>query len=321
MFLAVTIFCVVLGLVVRPAQEQKRAVEALRALGTIRIFYDYEVRTLSDGSFETIPEAEVSPPGPAWLRDLIGVDYFANVVQVDLNGPLPYLFRSYKPWGSENNLRPLMSLGKLESLNLSNSGITDREIDIIASLPRLRRLDLSCTDITGVELAKLSKAPELRELHIQGTNISSDGWVHLKKLTKLQVLDLTRPLLFDDGIRRPVIPRPVEYEGLVETADFRGRWIKITGAGLRHLDGMKSLRKLTFSFESLSDFQLKHLHRLTQLTELNLGATEITQAGFDALQAALPNCTIVGSRRIVIPQKDDSNLLESEDERIDGSSP
>ena len=87
MFVGVTIVCVWFGLLSQSAKEQKRAVEALREFDGVTIAYDYEVRVLDNGYWEPIPKAEFSPPGPAWLSDLIGIDYFADVVYFKDVGP------------------------------------------------------------------------------------------------------------------------------------------------------------------------------------------------------------------------------------------
>ncbi len=128
MFAGVTIVCVFVGLVVRPAEEQKRAVEALRAIDDapygykedrivefdryqrgIKIIYDYEIRTVHDGDSEWIEKVYGPLPGPAWLRDLIGIDYFADVVTVALMGP-----------SRDDDLRRLRHFRKLESLHVSH---------------------------------------------------------------------------------------------------------------------------------------------------------------------------------------------------------
>ena len=52
---------------------------------------------------------DVEPPGPEWLRELIGVDYFADVTYVDLSG------------AKVNDIGPLRDLTQLKELSLSSS--------------------------------------------------------------------------------------------------------------------------------------------------------------------------------------------------------
>ena len=71
------LFCTIpfgwLGVKMQRAREQKQAVEAIKKLGG-RVQYDYQ----RDASGAPIKGAK--PPGPAWLRQLLGDDCFTNVV-------------------------------------------------------------------------------------------------------------------------------------------------------------------------------------------------------------------------------------------------
>ena len=63
----------------RQAERQRRAVEGIEEVGG-RVWYDYELEAHQRGK---APE----PPAPAWLRELIGDDLFADVSYVH-----PYLY-------------------------------------------------------------------------------------------------------------------------------------------------------------------------------------------------------------------------------------
>jgi hypothetical protein len=60
-----------LGVKMKQARRQREAVEAIVKLGG-GAKYDYELR--SDGK----------PPGPAWLREFLGLDFLADVRVVRL---------------------------------------------------------------------------------------------------------------------------------------------------------------------------------------------------------------------------------------------
>ena len=57
------------------ARRQRAAVEAIEKAGGW-VEYDYELRTR--------PPSDADPPGPAWLRNLLGIDFFATVVEIRL---------------------------------------------------------------------------------------------------------------------------------------------------------------------------------------------------------------------------------------------
>ena len=60
---------------IQRARRQREAVEAIQKLGGL-VRYDYQVQQ----SGNPLPGA--GPPGPAWLRNLLGEDIFARVVGV-----------------------------------------------------------------------------------------------------------------------------------------------------------------------------------------------------------------------------------------------
>lgn len=62
------------------ARDQERAVKAIEAVGG-EVQYDYQ------SAFPNPIMPRPSPPGPKWLRDLIGVHYFDSVARVALTGP------------------------------------------------------------------------------------------------------------------------------------------------------------------------------------------------------------------------------------------
>ncbi len=62
------------------ANKRKEAVEAIHRLGGL-VVHDYQVDAKDDPYL--IHNAE--PPGPEWLRNLVGVEFLADVVEVRLN--------------------------------------------------------------------------------------------------------------------------------------------------------------------------------------------------------------------------------------------
>src|SRR5262249_11425215 len=68
---------------------------------------------------------------------------------------------------------------------------------------------------------------------------------------------------------------------------------KVTDAGLKELNGLKELQRLSFS-SRMTDTGLKELAGLKSLQTLTLDqTTQVTDAGVRELQKALPNCKII----------------------------
>jgi Leucine-rich repeat (LRR) protein len=66
---------------------------------------------------------------------------------------------------------------------------------------------------------------------------------------------------------------------------------EIADEGLTHLEWLPRLRSLSLG-ERVTDAGVQYLERLPQLRTLKLARTQITDAGIQRLQKALPSCTI-----------------------------
>lgn len=93
-FVVLTVFAIWLGVIVSRAREQRAAVVEIQKLGGLA-YYDWFYQDTE------------GPPGPAWLRRLIGDDFFQDVEMVsfdssppadntDIPGALPFLERLRK---------------------------------------------------------------------------------------------------------------------------------------------------------------------------------------------------------------------------------
>jgi hypothetical protein len=83
-FVILTALGIWLGIAVSPAQQQRRAVKAIEALGG-SVAYDWEFRE---------DDSDPAPNGPAWLRRLIGDDYFQTAECVYILGSAEQTLKS-----------------------------------------------------------------------------------------------------------------------------------------------------------------------------------------------------------------------------------
>ena len=116
-----TISCVILGWKVEQARKQREAVAWVHQMvGSV----EYE-------------------PGPKWLREQFGVDFFGEVVMVSVKGPV-------------SDVSPLAELKSLEVLKLVRTEISD--VKPLAGLAGLERLVLLRAPVTDVSpLARLTR--------------------------------------------------------------------------------------------------------------------------------------------------------------------
>jgi hypothetical protein len=85
-----------------------------------------------------------------------------------------------------------------------------------------------------------------------------------------------------------------QLEGATALSAVTLRDAKISDTGLKQLSGLSSLQVIVLSGTNVSDQGLEHLTALTSLETLWLDGTQVTDAGKESLQAALPDCRIVG---------------------------
>ncbi len=251
--LSIALIVIPLGFNINRAMNQRNVVAKLLKLDA-RLTYDYEISRGQNGGQAN------SSPGPGWLTDLFGKEYFADVLQVSVGdtrtdealgliAKLPNVQHVTAAGITDNGLIPFAALHNLEGVALFSDRITGNGIVHLAGLKRLKFLWISGS-ITDSYLENVSKLSQLEHLEICSGQlaITDDGFSHIAKLTNLRSLGFGHDDWNGSSILAPV---------------------KVTDKGLTSL------------------------HRLKRLEALHLNTTtQITQAGIDKLGKDLPNCRI-----------------------------
>jgi Leucine-rich repeat (LRR) protein len=131
------VVCVTLAWKVEKAKKQREAVAWVQESGG-SVSYDYEF----DDARKRVPNPQ--PPGPKWLRELVGIDYFDDVVQVRQD-KLPH-----------NDITPLAGLTSLVWLDLRGTQVSD--VTPLAGLTTLNILSLQKTQVSEEDYKKLQEA-------------------------------------------------------------------------------------------------------------------------------------------------------------------
>jgi hypothetical protein len=154
-----------LAIVSSRANQRRRAVERIKSAGGI-VGYDFEC----DEKFNRRAD-NPTPPGPDWLRNLIGVDYFATPVYVESHN------------ANDEALTALAELPNLRALELTDDlNITDAGLESLKDLAQLEMLYIDgCEQLTDASLQHLRKLKRLSALVALGTRITSEGIKELKQ--------------------------------------------------------------------------------------------------------------------------------------------
>ena len=136
------------------ARRQRETVEWIKNAGG-EVVYDYEFDP--PGPCYT-PGAK--PPGPAWLRNLLGDDVFADVTAAA--GGLKVV---------DAGLERLKGLPQLKYLGLHGTKVSDAGLEHLKGLTQLRLLDLDGTQVSDAGLEHLKGLTQLRNLRLDGTRV------------------------------------------------------------------------------------------------------------------------------------------------------
>lgn len=188
LLLIIAVACVgfaLLGYQARLAQRQKEAIAAIWERGGY-VRYDYEY----DSDDNRIDSPAL--PAPAWLCELLGLDFFANVVEAGFWGP-----------PDDAELKHLKTFRRLKWLNLDLVQITDARLVHLDGLNQLERLSLMRApgpeEVTDAGLMHLRGLKRLKDLDLTGTEVTDAGLPHLQGLCHLERLSLSGTKVTDHG--------------------------------------------------------------------------------------------------------------------------
>jgi hypothetical protein len=156
-------------------QEREAVAAIVQAGGTVD--YDYQWDYRQSGQ----PGQSVKPPGPGWLRGLLGENFFARVRSVSFDR---------MPGADVNAVAPnLDRIAGVRYLYFNNSNLADDGLAHVKGMSRLEVLYLDGTKISDAGLANL-QGLWLIDLGFRGTNISNAALPVLKSMRGLHYLDL-----------------------------------------------------------------------------------------------------------------------------------
>jgi hypothetical protein len=160
----VAVVCGWLGSKIERKREERDAVKAIEALGGV-VIYDFQWV-----DYEFVSDAP--PPGPAWLRSLLGDEFFGAVDFVALRS---------RPEAIDDSLESFKGLAQLRTLLLSETGVSDAGLAHLRGLTHLRRLSLNRTNVTDAGIVNLYGLAELESLELAHTKVTDAGVKDLQK--------------------------------------------------------------------------------------------------------------------------------------------
>lgn len=245
---------------------RQRQIDAISRTIDANIYYGYEL----DGS---------RPPGPAWLRLMLGDNAFAEpeiecfntkgelacLQQYPIAKRLRLLSHSVKDMAE---LASLGELGQLTHLDLRGLQIGDKELAYVANLKRLKVLDLRYTLVSDVGLQHLVGLKSLRVLRV--------GWMESESNV---------PEITDVGTKHIA-----QLRGLEELCIGA---CSVSDRGVRNLSDLPRLRILDLTSTDISGATLETVQQFPCLETLDISGTGITPAAVSAFRQSCPRIDVI----------------------------
>jgi len=251
LLLIVFIVCLASAWVGEKVSRGKQEAAAVRRLRQRPLVLDY------DYEYDEKIYVIADPPGPQWLRELLGEFYFQHVIRVTAVGNL------FQPAASitDEHMYLLHDLPRLKEVDFSSTAVTDKGLLYICDhCPQLRDVDVSYNDISDDGLCKIAHLNHIERLCISGCRITDNGLVWLQDLKCLDELWLGHTQITDVGI---------------------GKLTKLTELG-----------GLFLGHTQISDMSIRHFRKMQHLDCLDIEGTNMTPGGVEELRRVLPNCVI-----------------------------
>ena len=183
-----------IGYYVQRTQSQFRATQWILS-NEGNIYYDYEIdqsklnqEDVRGNGWSPPPwqKWEAPAPGPEFLRERLGIDYFATVVGVDVsdsNFPI-------------QNLAQLKAFSDLQLLTIGVPDSDNLDFSAVSELPEIRRLEVHYSALR--DLSFIESAHKLRVISLWDTGIRDiQSLSNLKNLERIEINSLienTAPL-------------------------------------------------------------------------------------------------------------------------------
>jgi hypothetical protein len=259
--ICIVIVAVLICIPINRANKQRSAVKKIQQLGG-QVTYDFE-RT-----------GKLEPSAPAWLRKLIGEDYFRTVDTVHLSNPEI----------TDDDLDCLSGLPDVTYLSILSPKVTDAGLARLDALTNLTNLQIHGPNFTDAALAHVRQHPNLVAFYADNTKITDAGLAELAMLRNLRSLQLACSQITDAGLDH--------LQQLTGLLALNLDHTEITDAGLQKLAKLTSLQDLEVNDTQITNAGLQHLLSLQNLKFVGLNGTQTTREGIQQLRAQMPQLNI-----------------------------
>ncbi len=187
-------------------------------------------------------------------------------------------------------IKTLKSLGS----KLSFDNVSNDKLAAIGTIKSLESLTFDCCNFQGNDLKKLAVLPKLTKIAWTDSTIDDAGAKSLSTIKTLTILKLDGNQISDFGVKALGNLKDLTELSLAKNIGDRqaAKSPPITDAALVSIKGMKQLKVLNLSGNSISDAGLKQLTGMMSLETIRLADTKVTPDGIAKFNEALPGCKV-----------------------------
>jgi Leucine-rich repeat (LRR) protein len=182
------------------------------------------------------------------------------------------------PTVTDDYVEALSGLTKLKSVDIENSNITNKSLEILKELPEIETLALRRNlGFTDDAIKLFAEFPNLKTLRILYNGFSAASLLGLRELKAIRVLDLRALPVGDDTL--------ISISKLENLEEIRIRSTSVTNSGMTFLKRCKNLKILELQDTSIETGCAETLAEMESLRYLRIfrapqfGASEIQQLG------------------------------------------
>ncbi len=165
---------------IRRTRQEEQAVEAIYASGGY-VMYKHDPAIFH----------RADPPGPAWMKRVLGEYFFARLDLV-----------VFPPGLEDAQLLPLSQLRGSERLRLRGTALTDATLARVVEFKDLTELDLTATDVSDAGVASLRRMHRLKSLFLAFTPITDRAVEVLCEMPSLELVDLAGTHVSEKAVQK-----------------------------------------------------------------------------------------------------------------------
>lgn len=262
-----------MGYIANKVWRQRTVVAAVKELGG-GVMYDWR---FNNGHVDDMLNPYGRPWGPAWLRRIVGDEYFQEIVRVDTCSTTP------PPEGAVDDLiAKLRGLPRLQFVEVMYA--SDRGMTYLRGVPNLKTLIIVGPNrVTEAGIAALAGKGGLAEVRIFDAALR-DSWLKpLSLLPDLECLDLRGPDITDKGLAHLRSMKTLSFLSISENRNT------ITDAGLEPISCLSNLEYLVLPNSQISERGLERIRWLNRLKTLWLNGRSFSKEVTQRFEAAMPN--------------------------------